>query len=523
MRRFTSTLLAIAMALPATTPGVALAAPAGLPTLLDNRIGSFSGTAGVVVQDGVTGNILYARNPDESVITASLYKLAVLVEAERRVDAGMLHYSDSIAIESEDITEDGSYELAGTTLSLDDALEQMITISDNGSALALERIFGAREINDTLTALRLEPFHLAEDASEDNVASPRAIATLFTLLAQRRLISAAASDRMLQRLEQQKINDRLPAALPAGTVIAHKTGNLGWATHDAGIIYGKAGEPVVVVATTWGSGEDEAVELIQDIGSLVYANALAAPTNVAYSVPQEVSAIAGRTIVQTIRLTNLGPTDWRLTDPDPYTLVWDMSNASGATVSRSRSPLPIWDVGVGKSINYPVVLEVPSAPGPYTVTFGLANHASGALAALGAPTATLALDVTPPPLVALGVGISPILHRGEASAAVVSLSPLDDLNAATPIAMGWRLIDRSNRAVAEGSVPVGVAAPDRAASYLVALVAPAVRGPFTLELFAVSDGRVASAVVRKSIEIDAPRTYPGEPAAGLFSRGAARP
>src|SRR5919204_79922 len=322
MRRLVALTCTVAVLVPATVAPAALAAPADAPSLsnlLDARVGAFEGSAGIVVQDGTSGKTVYEHDADASVITASLYKLGVLVEVERRVDAGTMRYSNSITIEPEDVTEDGSYELVGTALSLDDALEQMITISDNGAAHALERIVGARQINDTLAALHIQPFRLAEDADEDNVASPRAIATLFTLLAQRRLISQAASDRMLKRLERQKINDRLPAALPAGTVVAHKTGNIG----------------------------------------------LAAPA---------------------------------------------------------------------------------------------------------------------------------------------------------PVAMSWRLVDRSNNPVADGVVPLGVITPEGPGSYLVPFLAPPIRGPFTLELFAVTDGRVASAVVRKSIEIDAARTYPGDPAAGLSPR-----
>jgi beta-lactamase class A len=522
MRRLASAVLAVAVSLP-TAPTVALAAPSSLPSLLDQRISSFEGDAGIVVADGLSGQTVYAHNADTAVVTASLYKLGVLVEAERLVDAGVLHYTDPLTIQPEDVTEDGSYELPGTTLTLDDALEQMITISDNGAALALQRTLGAHQINVTLARLRIQPFALAEDPSDDNLASPRAIATLFTQLAQHALVSTAASDRMLQRLERQKINDRLPAQLPPGTVVAHKTGNLGFATHDAGIIYGKAGEPMVVVAMTWGSSEDDATELIQNIGSLVYANALASPTNVTYSMPQQpVNATAGRAIVQTVRLTNLGPSDWRLSDPDPYTLIWNMTDARGDVVGRSP-PLPLWDVPVGKSVDYPVVLTVPAEPGDYKVVFGLANRANGALAALGAPTAALMVHASAPLLVSLGVSLSPLLHRNEASAALVTFTPLAELASPTRLSLGWRLVDRSNKAVTEGSVPVGLASPGKTVTYLVPFAAPSIRGPFTLELFATTENRVASVIVRKSVEIEAPRTYPGEPGAGAATRAGATP
>jgi Beta-lactamase enzyme family len=42
---------------------------------------------------------------------------------------------------------------------------------------------------------------------------------------------------MLTLLEAQQENDRLPAKLPSGTVVAHKTGELDGVRNDAGIIH----------------------------------------------------------------------------------------------------------------------------------------------------------------------------------------------------------------------------------------------------------------------------------------------
>src|SRR6266850_443570 len=242
--------IAFSLVMAVSAPAPARASTAELVQQLDGLISSFPGGAGIWIADPAIATPLYSHDPDEQVIAASLYKLGVLAEAERRVDAGELHYGDVITIEPEDITSDGSFEDAGAQLTLDQALEAMITISDNGSALALWRILGGANIDATLEKAGVQNFHVAYDDNEDNWVTPRAVGTFFTLLAKRQLISAAASDRMLSRLERQQISDRLPAQLPAGVVIAHKTGNLSGVTHDAGIIFTKTG-PRVVVALTW--------------------------------------------------------------------------------------------------------------------------------------------------------------------------------------------------------------------------------------------------------------------------------
>ncbi len=525
MRRLVAACLTIALLLAATPGRVAQAAPTSLQALLDGRVASFSGGAGIYVSDGLTGTPLYAHNPDELVVTASLYKLAVLLEAERRVDAGTSQYSEPITIEPEDITEDGAYEPAGTTMSLDEALEKMITVSDNGTALALERIFGARQINQTLVALGIQPFRLWEDPVDDNVASPRAIATYFTLMAQHKLVSKAVSDRMLQRLERQQINDRLPAQLPPGTVIAHKTGNLGFVTHDTGVIYRQGGDPLVVVAMTWNSSQEEAVELIQDVGSLAYANAAATPTNVGYALPQQpVAADAGRPLVQSVRITNLGPNDWTTDATDRLRLIWQMADAKGAVVSRNDNPVRLWNVKASATIDVPVVISVPERPGDYTVTVGLMDDAHGPLANFGTATDSFSIHAHPPYLVSLGLSLSPLLHRDEPSVATATLSPLPNLSAAGEFQLGWRVHDpRNNRVLAQGTAPLGKVVPGQSGSYFTAVNAPSLRGTFILELFAMANGELASAPLRSTVLIASPRTYPGELAPGEGRGGSPTP
>lgn len=96
----------------------------------------------------------------------------MLVEAERRVDAGDLRYDDTITIEDEDITADGTFEVAGTELTLDEALELMITISDNGAALALWRVFGPESINATLRDAGMEDHHAQHAVADAANAVP---------------------------------------------------------------------------------------------------------------------------------------------------------------------------------------------------------------------------------------------------------------------------------------------------------------------------------------------------------------
>src|SRR5712692_6265708 len=120
----------------------AAASTADLVQQLDHLSAAFPGGVGLWISDPNSPKPLYSRNADEQIITASLYKLGVLAEAERRVEAGELHYNDIVTIQPEDVTADGSFENAGAELTLNEALEAMITISDNGTALALWHLLG---------------------------------------------------------------------------------------------------------------------------------------------------------------------------------------------------------------------------------------------------------------------------------------------------------------------------------------------------------------------------------------------
>jgi beta-lactamase class A len=252
-------------------PGAQAAAPALIVTPeAANRIDALlmrqSGRAAVVVAGGRSGEMLYAVDADEPVFAASLYKLGVLLEAERRIDAGTLGPADLITVTAADQSESGSFTATGSVLTVDEALERTIVLSDNASALALIRRLGIAHVQATLDR---EGIYLRFTA-DVSITTARGIATFCGALVRGSLVSRDASARMFARLSRQRTVDRLPAALPAGAVLAHKTGNLGFATHDAGIVTGPGGAPIVLVVLTWDSAEQDAIYLIKEIALLAY-------------------------------------------------------------------------------------------------------------------------------------------------------------------------------------------------------------------------------------------------------------
>ena len=485
---------------------------ADLIVQIDGLVRSFPGTSGLYVADPTATQPLYTHDPDERFITASLYKLGILAEVESRVDAGTMKYGDQIEIQPEDITEDGSFELAGTVMTVDEALEAMITISDNGTALAFWHQLGPPNINATLQKLGLGGLHIALDDDDDNTATPRVIGQYFTLLAQRKLVSPAASERMLARLERQTINDRLPAELPPNTVVAHKTGNLAGVVHDAGIIYTHSG-PRVVVGMTADADDEEADRFLAGLGALVYAAVLEPPANARFQVPRsEPSLETGSPQSVTVTVTNAGSAPWAASGAGSVRLIWDIEDAQKRPVSRSQSPLLL--PALAPAASAPVVVEffAPGQVGDYAMTVGLADANGTALAQFGAATATFPFRVHVPYLVTARIQVPSLLHRSEASLAIVQYSNLPAAGADQhTYTLFWRAVDpATGRSIASGSSPLGMSLGPGSGTFFTPFNAPPVRGTFRLLIELREAGKTVSETFSQTVVIAGARSYPGE-------------
>jgi beta-lactamase class A len=511
MRLLKIALAAVLMIGSLLTGRAADASTADLVQQLDELSGSFPGGVGLWIADPNASRPIYTRDPDEHVIAASLYKLGVLAEAERRVERGELHYSDVITIEPEDVIE-YSFEEPGAELTIDQALEAMITISDNGAAWALWRLLGGENIDATLTREGMPDFHIAVDESEDNVVTPRAVATFFTLLAKKELISVAASERMLARLERQQINDRLPASLPPGVVIAHKTGNLVGVVHDAGIIFTPSG-PRVVVAMTWDAYDEEANAFIANVGSLVYGAVLEPPANARFTVPRTaVEGDADSRIRVTVSVTNAGTNAWAATGPDSVALYWQLRADDGTLVSSAPAASRLPALAPGRATNIGLQVLMPPEPGLYHVTLSLTDGSGRQLASLGAATATFDIKTHSPYLLKGAVDLPTSLHRGEASLLVTRYTALPTAGTKDhSLSLAWRALEiGTGRVAAEGTSPVGTLVPGSAGTFYSAFIAPRLTGTYKLS-YELREGDVAvSETTTTTVTIYRRRTYPDD-------------
>lgn len=231
----------------------------------------------------------------EVVHAASTMKLAVLVELFRIVDAGAVALDDSIVIRNAftsladgsqyrldpaDDSEHALYAAEGTEVTLRDLAVCMITLSSNLATNLLVALLDASRISSTMADLGWPGVRIlrgVEDgpafaAGWNNTVTARDLAGLLGGLVRHEVVSPAASAGMLAILEAQAFNEGIPAGLPPGTRVAHKTGSISRLYHDAAIVWPAAEPPYVLVVLTRGLSEErDAPALVASIASLVHA------------------------------------------------------------------------------------------------------------------------------------------------------------------------------------------------------------------------------------------------------------
>lgn len=353
--------LALALGTPASADG--LAAP--LDTAIERALASFPGDVAVVVSDPRAGTT-YEHGADRIFASASLYKLAVMVEAYRSAAAGGVSLDDSaVTITDDDMIDDGVETDSGTVLTVRDALERMITRSDNSCARALLRLLDTHQVNATAQAIGLGATRInttlpeAERTADENTTSARDMARLFSGLVRGTVVSPAASAEMLGVLSRQQINDRLPTGLPDGTPIAHKTGNLDGVAHDAGVITTPLGPRVVVLLTDGFGDYGDVVSLAAQVASDAYR--LTLERFAARITPAQVSPIAaGQPYRATVHVTNDSTFTWDAT----FHLAAHWRDESGTYIrwDDARAALPVLAPGQSGDVEFGGVAPLDREP-----------------------------------------------------------------------------------------------------------------------------------------------------------------
>ena len=251
---------------------------------------------GVYYRDLATGDSLTVGSAVRF-HAASTMKIPVMIQLFRDRDAGRLSLDDSITITNTfrsivdsspyllDVTDDSDsslYKRLGRRASIRELIELMETVSSNLATNLLITRVDAKRANATAHALGADSILVlrgVEDgkayrAGLNNTTTARDLAMLLAAISNGTAASAASCRQMLVILAKQQFNEGIPAGLPPGTWVYHKTGWIGQVVyHDAALVepVGARGRRYVLVVLTGGIQKDEdAHALVRDVSRLVF-------------------------------------------------------------------------------------------------------------------------------------------------------------------------------------------------------------------------------------------------------------
>jgi len=254
----------------------------------------FPGKVGVFVRNVETGAEVAIR-ADEMFPMASTYKVAIMTQVFREVDAGRLSLDERVTLtEADRRPGSGLFILMkpGLNPTIHDLLLLMITVSDNEATDLLLKRVGAANVTAMLRQLGIRDFRVDRSTEQiigdwlgaadpklrgisaaqmlakpeqfgtltreqlDTAArafaddprdhtSPRAMADLLTKIVKKEAASEKSCQDMLAIMSEQQLRGRIPRYLEEIRT-ATKSGTIGPVTNDVGVLY--VGQQHVVVS-----------------------------------------------------------------------------------------------------------------------------------------------------------------------------------------------------------------------------------------------------------------------------------
>jgi beta-lactamase class A len=214
----------------------------------------------------------------EQFAAASMIKVPVLVSVLAAVDRGELKMNQTLPVEA-DLVASGSgilqWRPIGSKVSVKEAINLMITISDNTATNLLINVLGGSDrLNSEFSSWGLCQTKINNwlgDFAGTNKTSPYDLVYLLGRLDRGELLKAESWRLMLATMERTKTRTLLPPGLGAGAKIAHKTGDIGSMVGDAGIVTTASGERYIIAVQVERPHNDRrANDLIRNLSKEIY-------------------------------------------------------------------------------------------------------------------------------------------------------------------------------------------------------------------------------------------------------------
>ncbi|HEX2167975.1 MAG TPA: serine hydrolase [Longimicrobiales bacterium] len=251
---------------------------APLEAAIRDRIATETGEYGVAVIDLETGRtggvnervVMHAASTMKVPVLLELYRRAA--EGELRLDATMpvtatfrsiadtSHYTLSAADDSEHTL----YEKVGEPVSFRELARLMTVRSSNLATNILIDTLVATTIQETTNRVGAHGMRVlrgvedipAYEAGMNNNTTALGLARVLSSIARCDILPRTQCDEVIDVLAAQEFNDMIPAGLPDGTRVAHKTGSITGIRHDGAIIIPEGSAPYVLVVLTRGARDE---------------------------------------------------------------------------------------------------------------------------------------------------------------------------------------------------------------------------------------------------------------------------
>ncbi|NBA84759.1 serine hydrolase [Emticicia sp. CRIBPO] len=260
---------------------------------IESRFKSVEGDFGLAFKDLQTGATLLIREK-ETFHAASTMKTPVMIEVYKQAGEGKFKLTDSIVVKNEfksivdgspfsldisDDSADGLYKKIGQKMTIYDLTYQMIIVSSNLATNILIDLVDARKANETMRKMGAKDIQVLRGVEDDkafqlkmnNTTTAYDLMLIFEQIALKKAVSKRSSEEMIKVLSDQKFNEIIPARLPAGVKVAHKTGSITGVQHDSGIVFLPDGRKYVLVLLSKNlKDKDKGVAMLADVSALLY-------------------------------------------------------------------------------------------------------------------------------------------------------------------------------------------------------------------------------------------------------------
>lgn len=223
---------------------------------------------GIYVYDFKTSSS-YQLNADDQFEAASLTKVPVLMTVFDEIKLGRLSMDQSLKIEPADWQVYGTsvlqYRGPNTTYTVKELLWYLANRSDNTAFQKFVNLLGTKKIATNLYEWGFKVSDITKD-----VTTPREMGRMFDLIYNAKLVTGNLHKEMLDLMVKTNEEDRIPAGIPAGVRVIHKTGNAIGALQDAGVVELSNRPYSIAILQDNVDNEDEGEKLTAELSQIIY-------------------------------------------------------------------------------------------------------------------------------------------------------------------------------------------------------------------------------------------------------------